>query len=167
MKGIDNSDYLVKAGTIDQKRLDEDSLELYDDILNGDLDEYTKQIISIYYRPFEISILKYMLNREYLYDPNPIDLRHGHSQIAPSLKIIKENWISHNAPGYPSWFYMVFPDVAIWAIKGDGKKLIIKKFRKLNESEFIENKQIKGEYLIEIIKLYKSKTGNTLECAIY
>ena len=33
--------------------------------------------------------------------------------------------------GYPSWFFIAFPDVAFWAMKGDGLELIKKRFKNL------------------------------------
>ena len=167
ISGIDNSDYLVKSGTFDQE-LDEDTLEWHDGLLNDDdVDEFTKQLILKILKPFKISMLKFKLNLEYFNEPYHSDLRNDHSYIAPSLKTIKKNWYSHFAAGYPNWFYVAFPDVSIWAIRGKGKELIKKKFRKLKESDFIENNHIKIKYLIKIIEYYRRETMNTLECAIY
>jgi hypothetical protein len=95
-----------------------------------------------------------------------MDFQHDHKHIAPSLKIIKENPYDI-AMGYPSWFYIAFPDVALWAMKGDGSELIKKRFENLSEDELVDGKHIRANLLNDIIKLYQSNTNKPLECKKY
>jgi hypothetical protein len=115
----------------EQKILDDDKLDLYNDLLLDDkIPENFKDLIRYFLIPNKVSILKYTLNKEYYEDPFPVDFRNNHKHIAPSLKKIKENPFDI-AMGYPSWFFIAFPDVAFWAMKGDGLELIKKRFKNL------------------------------------
>jgi len=109
--------------------------------------------------------MKFSLNIEFYDNPFPVDIYHNHKHIAPSLKEIKDN--CYIAQGYPDWFYAAFPDVALWAIKGEGFVQIKNKFEKLPEKELIEGNQIKMNLLDDIINTYINNTGKSLECKKY
>lgn len=69
--------------------------------------------------------------------------------------------------GYPSWFLISFPDVALWAIKGKGRFLIEDKCRKLSEEELTDGRYIKADLLNDFIKMYQKNTQKLLECKKY
>lgn len=159
--------YLITSNAFEKKVLDEDSLSLYNGILNDEkASGYFKDLIIKFLLPFKISLLKFSLNKEFYEDPFPVNI-HNNIQVAPSLKIIKENPFDYISLGYPSWFYMAFPDVALWAMNGEGQILIKNKFKKYSEDELTDGNHIRANLLKYIIKLYLSKTGKSLECKKY
>ena len=167
-KRIIRSDYLIKSGVYSAEELNKDTLDLYEEVLNDSkIDEFYKNLIIQFLIPHKISWIKFIFNKEYFDDPFPGILRNDHNDIAPSLKYIKEKWATIYASGYPGWFYIAFPDVALWAIKGDGNNIIKRKFSRLREDDLVENKHFKPEILFKIIELYKKNTNCTLECEIY
>ena len=90
-EGSKDDCYLIKSGVFEQKILDDDKLDLYNDLLLDDkIPENFKDLIRYFLIPNKISILKYTLNKEYYEDPFPVDFRNNHKHIAPSLKKIKE-----------------------------------------------------------------------------
>ena len=164
----DPNDYLVKSGVFDQKVLNEDTIDSYKEILSDStISKFHRSLIQDFLIPYNISLLKYILNREYYETPFAVDFKHGHKQIAPSLKLIKENKTTYWAAGYPDWFYYTFPDVAIWAIKGEGNAIIKSKFSRIKESKFVDlsRKQIWEKHLKRIIDMYV-KRERRLECSI-
>ena len=166
-EGSKDDCYLIKSGVFEQKILDEDKLDHYNDLLRDNkIPENFKDLIRYFLIPYKISILKYTLNKEYYEDPFPVDFHNNHKHIAPSLKKIKENPFDI-AMGYPSWFFIAFPDVAFWAMKSDGLELIKKRFKNLSEEELIEGNHIRANLLNDIIKLYQNSTNKPLECKIY
>jgi hypothetical protein len=159
--------YLIKSGVLEQKTLDEDNLDHYNDILRDvEVDQQFKDLIRYFLIPYKISILKFSLNQEYYQNPYPIDFENNHRHIAPSLKKIKENPLDV-AMGYPSWFFIAFPDVALWAMKGEGVELVVRKFKNFSEEELVEGNYIRTHLLNDIIKLYQSNTNKPLECKLY
>lgn len=159
--------YLIQSGVFEQKILDDDKLDHYNDLLRDDeIPENFKDLIRYFLIPYKISILKYTLNKEYYENPFPVDFHNNHKHIAPSLKKIKENPFDI-AMGYPSWFFIAFPDVAIWAMKGEGHELIKKRFKNLSEEELIDGNHIRANLLNDIIKMYQSNTNKPLECKLY
>jgi hypothetical protein len=166
-EGSKDDCYLIKSGVFEQKILDDDKIDLYNDLLRDDkIPENYKDLIRYFLIPNKISILKYTLNKEYYENPFPVDFHNNHKHIAPSLKKIKENPFDI-AMGYPSWFFIAFPDVAFWAMKGDGLELIKKRFKNLSEEELIDGNHIRANLLNDIIKLYQNNTNKPLECKIY
>jgi hypothetical protein len=78
---------LIKSGVFEQKILDEDKLDLYNDLSRDDkIPENYKDLIRYFLIPNKISILKYNLNKEYYENPFPVDFHNNHKHIAPSLK---------------------------------------------------------------------------------
>jgi len=162
--GNQNDCYLINSGVVEKKILDDDKLEYYNVLLqdNKNSNDF-KNVIKDFLVPYKISLLKFFLNKEYYEDPFPVDMQNNHKQIAPSLRIIKKN-PSEVAMGYPIWFFVAFPDVALWAMKGDGHDLIIKRFGHLTEEDLIYNNEIRPVILDETIKLYQDFTKKPLEC---
>lgn len=165
--------YLTKSDAIKPEMIEDDKLNNYHDLLQDEeIPDSFKNIIKRFLLPYRISILKYSLNNEYFNKSThflslpPPDLIHKHSYIAPSLKQIKENPMNM-AMGYPSWFYIAFPDVYLWASKGYGSTLITNKYKSFKEIEFVSDGIIRLEILDDIIKLYLSNTNKTLECIKY
>ena len=159
--------YLIESKVFDKKTLDEDALELYNDFLNySTISDYNKLVIEEFLLPYNISPLKWTLNEGYFSDPFPVDLENNHSHIAPSLKILKENPLNR-AQGYPTWFYIAFPDVALWAMGKEGFSIISDKFKNYTEEQLIEGKFIRPEFLNEVIQMYLRNTHNSLECKKY
>lgn len=160
-----NVDYLVKAECFDKKVFEEENIETYNELLSdNEVSESFKKIIRSFLIPFKISPLKYSINDDYYSNASLFVFKS--KQVAPTLiKLIETD--AYTAAGYPRWFYVAFPDVAWWAIRGDGKKLIFKKFEKLTESELIEGRSLRPELLKVIVDLYLEKASNILECEIY
>jgi uncharacterized protein (TIGR02145 family) len=170
--------YLIRSGMYEQNFLDEYKLEILYELLSHDkIDDKFKEVIRDFFIPFKISPLKFVLNKDYYEDSGPpysfrllndgTVTRDYPKHIAPSLHFIKQNPLEM-AMGYPEWFYMAFPDVAIWAMKGESFSLLKEKlFKYVSIEEFIDNKSIRNKYLIEIIKLYQNITNKPLECKIY
>ena len=111
-------------------------------------------------------MLKYILNRDYFKKPYAEDLESNYNHIAPSLKHIKENKNAYYLSGYPNWFYLAFPDVILWILKGEGKKHIKNEFGTFTEAHHIDEKK-KPDYLKRYIMLYLDNSDKTLECEIY
>jgi hypothetical protein len=159
--------YLIKSGVFEQNILNDDKLDHYNDLLrDNEIPENFKDLIRYFLIPYKISILKFTLNKEYYENPFPVDFHNNHKHIAPSLKKIKENPFDI-AMGYPSWFYVAFPDVALWAMKDDGLELIEKRFKNLSEEELVDGNHIRANLLNDIIKLYQSNINKPLECKKY
>lgn len=156
--------YLINSGVFDKNVLDVDQIDQYNDFLkDAKFPDRQKDLIRNFLIPYKISPLKFNLNQQYYRDPYPVDLQNDHKHIAPSLRKIKEN-SSENAMGYPSWFFTAFPDVALWAITGEGNKLIKERFQNLTEEEIIDGNHIRPNILNETIKLYLQNTNKLLEC---
>ena len=159
--------YLIKSGIFENKILDEDNLEDYNELLHdNEIPDFYKDLVRYFLLPYKISLLKFTLNKEYYEDPFPVDLQYDHKHIAPSLKKIKENPFDI-AIGYPKWFFIAFPDVALWAMKGAGLELIERKFKNLNEEDVIDGSHIKATILNDIIGMYQNNTNKSLECKKY
>lgn len=158
-------DYLVKSGVFDYKTLIEDSLLSWNEILlNPAIDDFNKKLIHLFLKPYNLSQLKYFLNSEYFEDPYPVDFKNNHAQISPSLKLIKKEFTKYYVAGFPSWFYVCFPDVAIWTIYGEGNKIINKYLQNKSEEEYIEDNKLKMGILKFLIDSYLAKTKQKLEC---
>jgi hypothetical protein len=161
--------YLIKSQLIDQKILDND-MNYYKEIFESEeIPLFFKDLAKNFLLPYKISFLKFSFNKEYYEDPFPLDLQNDHKHIAPSLKElknIKENQFGIPM-GYPSWFLIAFPDVALWAIKGAGLKLIENKYKNLTDEELNDGRYIRAELLNDIIKMYQSVTKKALECKNY
>ncbi len=156
--------YLIKSGVFEQKILDDDKLEHYNNLLcDEEIPKNFKDLILYFLIPYKISILKYSLNKEYFADPFPYDLHNKHKHIAPSLTKIKEN--QFDIPmGYPSWFFIAFPDVALWVMKGEGIQHVKKRIKDLSEEDLFDGNHIRTNFLHDFIKLYQTNTNKPLEC---
>ena len=151
------------------KLINDDKLVTWNELLNDanvKMSDEHQNMIREFTIPYKISPLKWMLNNGYYKDPLPADFHYNHMHIAPTLKILKEN-PSYIAMGYPSWFIICFPDVAYWAMIGNGNAIIKSNFKKIEEKDLIDGNHIRKKWLNEIIKLYQESTRKTLECQIY
>ena len=162
--------YLYKSGVIPEEILEDDNLDKYNLLLQDEkTSDFLKSLIKYFLVPYKISLLKFTLNKEYYENPYPIDFTNNHIYISPSLKKIKklkEN--PFNIPlGYPNWFFIAFPDVALWAFEGEGLKLIKNRFKNIPEDELVDGKHISPDLLDDIIKLYQNNTNKQLECKKY
>lgn len=159
--------YLWNSGVLDREIFKGDVIDAYNELLEDEeVPMKFKEFIINFLIPYNISILKFSFNQEYFNDPFPVDFEYNHRHIAPSLRILKENpW--DLSMGYPTWFYIAFPDVAIWAINGDGLELIKKRFKGLSEEELTDGRHIRPNHLNDIIRMYINKTNRSLECKIY
>jgi hypothetical protein len=159
--------YLIASKVFEKKILDDDSLSIWNDHLNDpEAPDDQKFLIINFLLPYKISVLKFLLNKDYWEDPFPVDFTNNHKHIAPSLKKIKESRYDI-ALGYPDWFFVAFPDVAFWAMKGPGKSLIMSKFKNYPEEKLSDGNYLRPNLLNEIIKMYLNNTGNPLECKKY
>lgn len=133
---------------------------------DDDMPAHFKVVIRDFLLPYKINPIKYLVNHDGTTDPTRFILYDNDPLFSESLRKIQQN-PTIRVMGYPSWFYLAFPDVALWAIKGEGKKIIINKFSDLEEEEFIdsETNKIRHRYLDRIIKFYL-ENGNRLECVL-
>ena len=159
--------YLLKSGSFEQKILDDDKLELYNDLLRDNkTSDNIKDVIRGFFIPYKISLLKFSLNKEYYENPHTVIFYNNDKHIAPSLKKIMENQFDI-AMGYPSWFIIAFPDVVLWVMQGDGFEIINKRFKNLTDDEIGDGNHIRPNLLNDTIKLYQSNTSKPLECKKY
>lgn len=128
------------------------------------LSEETRRIIRQFFIPFNIDVMKFMINQDAISDPFRYVLYENNPLFSRTLKKFQED-SSLKAVGYPDWFYAAFPDVAHWAIKGEGNRLVKTQLGTLSESQVIDlsRNQIREEHLQMVVELYV-KTGQTLEC---
>ena len=78
-EGSKDDCYLIKSGVFEQKILDDDKIDLYNDLLRDDkIPENYKDLIRYFLIPNKISILKYTLNKEYYENPFPVDFHNNH-----------------------------------------------------------------------------------------
>lgn len=162
-----NADYLVKSGVLDQEKLNEDTLDIYKDILaDNDADESFKQIILHFFIPYQISFYKFIFNNDYYKTPEFTRFTINKRQISPTLIVLMEN-PAIRALGYPHWFYVAFPDVAWWALQGKGNPIIKREIGSLPIAEVLDGKEMKYSIIKLIIDLYQRHTNNMLECQIF
>lgn len=168
-------DYLI-ASDIDREILKQDSLELYNDVLTDDSrTNVDKELILYLLIPYQISMIKYGLNKEFYEQPDYLKMMVGFddevsliknrsSYISPSLRIISKD-DSYYIKAYPDYFYIAFPDVVCWAVhKGRLKVRQIYSFYK--ESELLIDGYLRAEIVQKVINLYLNNTGLDLECKI-
>lgn len=167
IKGDRQNCYLIQSGAFEQRILDNDKLILYNDLLRDDeIPEDFKVVIQSFLIPYKISVLKYTLNEEYFEEPFSADFQKTVLHIAPSLRKIREN--PFDIPmGYPRWFFIAFPDVVLWAMKGEGFESIKRRYRNLSEEEIVDDNYIRSSLLHDIINLYQNTTNKPLECRLY
>lgn len=130
-----------------------------------DISAYFKDLIRQFFIPYQIDPIKFMINKDATSDPYRYIMYQDKAQFSNTLQKFQED-PTLKAMGYPDWFYCAFPDVAMWAIKGEGNKVIKNEFAHLEEHELIDlnRRQLKDLHLKKIIDLYKS--GHKLECAL-
>lgn len=158
--------YLYSSGVFPKQTLSEDTLERYDEILEGETTNTgLKEVIDSILIPYNISALKLILNMEYYNDPFPIDLVDNHKHIAPSLIAIKKEKIVPRM--YPAWFVAAFPDVLHWILTAKGEKLLSIK-RELQSIEknqdLLQNGKPTSAFFIHLIEFYIFKTRESLVC---
>lgn len=164
---LNNADYLHKSGALSKEQLEEDSTDVYDEKLSdSNTDDFFKKLIKDFLLPFRISSFKFIFNKDYFEGHWSVRMSIDESRIAPSLVKLVNN-PEMRAAGYPKWFYLAFPDVAWWALAGEGLDIIRDRFGHLPASEVIEGDKLESSYLKMIINLYKEQTNNHLECSIY
>ena len=163
---LNNSDYLVKSGVLDKAQLSEDTVESYKGMLEDkDTDPTYHKLISNFLLPYRISFFKFIFNKDYYREVVDKSER-TRRQIAPSLVKLMDD-PTCRANGYPHWFYIAFPDVALWAMIGNGNSILKQEFAKLPMEKIIENGGFSIPFLKMIIELYKQDTNNRLECEMY
>ncbi len=163
-EGSKDDCYLKNSGVLEQEILDQDTMENYNDYLdNPKIPCFFKGLIKNILIPYKISLLKFIFNTEYFEKPYPADFLYDHKHIAPSLKKIKEESIDIPM-GYPNWFVVVFPDVALWAIKGSGKSVVKNKLKNLSAKDLDDSNHLRVHLLEYIVELYLRKTNKPLEC---
>lgn len=127
--------YLSACSEMTKEMFEGDKLTFWDEVLEDpNLDNNLRTVIKTCLIPHKISFLKYTLNKEFFEDLNSSLLPEDVQHIAPSLIKIVQNRIDMPA-GYPNWFFIAFPDVALWAMHGIGLDLVIKKLQKSSEIE--------------------------------
>ena len=157
--------YLRQSNKFSESMIEEDNLSKYDDLLtNSRLSTEFRNVISNFLIPYNISILKYTLNKEFFEDKTPSYVRLDRSHYAPSLRNLKEKQMF--AFGYPQWFYVAFPDVAYWAL-GSGNLRVKGLISNLAEEELSQNDLIKSSILQKLILVYKAEVNDIFECEIY
>lgn len=162
-----NADYLLHSGLFEKGDLDEDPEVDYNKLLaKNDTDEFFKKLIINFLLPYRISVFKFMFNKEYYNTPEVAQFAMNKKPIAPSLLLLVENPMVRSL-GYPNWFYIVFPDVAWWALQGEGNPIVKEVFGNLPIGEVVEGDKLKYSFLQQIINLYIKQTNNMLECQVF
>lgn len=142
-------------------------------------------IINDFYIKDDISAFKMFVNDEYY--SNRYESEALFKFVSPNLKKLVDEPLN-KSPVYPKWFYVAYPDVAMWAIKGAGNKIVkdslgskLSYLSTITESDLLtemmntdffendelenDNLKIKNEHLREIIELYKKNNLTIqLEC---
>lgn len=115
--------------------------------------------------PYKISIVKFNVNLDATSDPYRYFIYDENTLFSKSLRTFQQD-PTLKAFGYPDWFYLAFPDVAIWAIRGDGNKTIKEQFKDLSENDLVSNRSIRLEHLKTIISLYIHNVKRPLEVSV-
>lgn len=110
---------------------------------------YFRTTIEDFFIPYRISLKKFLVNRDAYNSPTFIIEYDGSPLLSKTLKIFLED-PSLRAMGYPSWFYQSFPDVAMWAIKGNGNVIVKQMFSNLTEGAVVVDGQLRPEILKKI-----------------
>lgn len=143
-------------------------LSIYTD-LEDKIPEELKYIITDFFIPFNIDPVKFLCNRNADSGPPRNIMYYQDSDfIKENFSKTLEKFLDEpelKACGYPDWFYYAFPDVAMWAIKGKGNRVIKNEFSNLEEHELIDltRGQLKDRHLKTIVRIY-SRT-HKLECS--
>lgn len=135
--------------------------------LSGDIEipaEY-REIIKIYFIPYRISSVKFIVNKDGTSDPYRYFLYENESLFSPTLREFQKD-PSLKSTYFPSWFYQAFPDVIMWTIKSPGNIKTKELLENLTENEVLLNNQIRHELLKKIIDLYLSNTLKKLEVSV-
>lgn len=145
----------------------EQELQLWTELANdSEVPLSMRSAISELFIPYKISIKKFHVNQDATSDPFRYLMYDTNTLFSKTLKIFQQN-PTLKAVGYPNWFYLAFPDVALWAIKGNGNKIIKEQFNNLSEDELISDNIIRLKYIKKIINLYSQNTAKVLEVSIY
>jgi len=152
----------------------------------GTVDQKKKEQLEMFYTIDDLSYFKIIANEEYTTRSHKF-FNWDDKFASPSIKFLTNNSLIVSYI-YPRWFWYAYPDVVIWAVKGDGKIILEKNmgyklsylknidqsdaFQDFMTTEFYgnfnnENSSIKirKEHLREIIELYKNNNPNlALEC---
>ena len=137
--------------------------ELYED---DNIVSSFKTIIEDFLLPYGVDYNKFMTNTAALDDPFGHITFEDNKDYSQTLTQFHLN--ASKAPGYPDWFYAAFPDVAMWAISGEGNKLFHAKYSTYTEAELlnpINKKRLSDTILREVLDSYIS-TGHRLECQV-
>jgi len=158
-----STDYLQPSNAEEHQIMSEDKLSNYNELLNEEeVPEYFKSVIRLFLIPNKISPLKFQINMECFED----FYSRGSDNVAPSLIKFKQHGLDRPM-GYPDWFYIAFPDVALWAIHGGGIELVEKKLQNYSEEEIFDGDHLNISILIGIIRMYLNNTSKSLECKKY
>lgn len=158
-----STDYLQPSNAEEHQIMSEDKLSNYNELLNEEeVSEYFKSVIRLFLIPNKISPLKFLINKECFED----FYSRGSDNVAPSLIKFKQHGLDRPI-GYPDLFYIAFPDVALWAMKGHGLELILKKLQHYSEDEACEGEYFKISILNDIIQMFFNNISKSLECKKY
>ncbi len=69
---------------------------------------------------------------------------------------------SNRGLGIPDWFYIAYPDVALWLIENNS---ILEKEMESREADFFVNDKISNSLFRFLIDRYRNETRNKLECS--
>lgn len=164
-----NACYLYNSGLVTKEYLDiDDDFIIWDNLLRDDrTPEEFKLIVLNFYKKYEISPLKYRLNKDYI--SNEFGYLGREGLISPSLrKAMLEYCLTINMfDAYPKWFYTAFPDVYWWA-KNEGNQIVMDYFKRFPLEELFDNKKLlKLSKLTWVIEIYIEFFSRNLECKKY
>ena len=171
------NDYLlqsavVQTGLISVKDLQSETIDKWHLILEDkETSDEFKILIKFFFIPFNISMIKVNFNLEYSEEVGSFGSSEhssfwkNYDHIAPSLRQVYKD--RFDIPlGYPKKFIACFPDVVNWAMKGEGLSLIKSTFYKRDPDQYITNRSLNLEVLIEIVLLYLKVSKKELECSM-
>ena len=129
-----------------------------------DIPERLKDLIVKFFIPYQIDPIKFLVNSDATSDPHRYIMYRDQEMFSETLQKFQED-LTLKAVAYPDWFYCAFPDVAMWAIRDGGIRVVSDELLSINElTTYLNGDSLKDKYLKIIIDLYKIR--HKLECAI-
>ena len=147
--------------------MENDKMKAWQELLaDAQVSPIMKTIIRDFFIYYKIDPVKYSINMDATADPYRFLMYEDEPLFSKSLQEFQKR-PSLKALGYPDWFYLAFPDVALWALDGLGVEVIRKEFSHFTEEMLIDlnRRQIKEQHLKRVIDLYLLE-DNLLECKI-
>lgn len=175
MLSKENWKYLLNAAVVPEEMVKAEVGANWIEVLSfPQIPDYYKDFIRYFLIPFNISGMKFSFNKDYLEQHDTVRDHIDHPEfgkdfahISPTLRSLLQDEIIIQS-NYPTWFLAAFPDVAYWALQGEGLEIVS---NSTNISKYInlDFKEISFENvaLMAHIKAYLDTSTKRLECVWY